>query len=78
MAVVEIASAFNTTPTTVQKFRTSYVNNGLEATCFQFSMKSYGIIQPKRNFKHFYLRDEIFLVLVTSKYLNIYNRMQMF
>ena len=32
MTVAEIASAFNTTPTTVHKVRTSYVNNGLEAT----------------------------------------------
>ena len=32
MTVAEIASAFNTTPTTVQNVRTSYVNNGLEAT----------------------------------------------
>ena len=32
MTVAEISSAFNTTPTTVQNVRTSYVNNGLEAT----------------------------------------------
>ena len=32
MTVAEIASAFNTTPTTVQNVRTSYANNGLEAT----------------------------------------------
>ena len=32
MTVAEIANAFNTTPTTVQNVRTSYANNGLEAT----------------------------------------------
>lgn len=32
MTVAEIAAAFNTTPTTVQNVRTSYVNSGLEAT----------------------------------------------
>ena len=32
MTVAEIANAFSTTPTTVQNVRTSYVNNGLEAT----------------------------------------------
>lgn len=32
MTVAEIAAAFNTTPTTVQNVRTSYVNCGLEAT----------------------------------------------
>lgn len=32
MTVAEIANAFSTTPTTVQNVRTSYANNGLEAT----------------------------------------------
>ena len=32
MTVAEIASVFNTSPTTVQNVRTSYANNGLEAT----------------------------------------------
>ena len=32
MTVAEIANVFNTTPTTVQNVRTSYANNGLEAT----------------------------------------------
>ena len=32
MTVAEIAEAYHTTPTTVQTVRTSYANNGLEAT----------------------------------------------
>ena len=32
MTVAEIASAFSTSPTTVQNVRTSYANNGLDAT----------------------------------------------
>lgn len=32
MTVAEIAEAYHTTPTTVQNVRTSYANNGLEAT----------------------------------------------
>ena len=32
MTVAEIAEAYRTTPTTVQNVRTSYANNGLEAT----------------------------------------------
>jgi len=32
MTVAEIASAFSTTPTTVQNVRTSYANKGLDAT----------------------------------------------
>ena len=32
MTVTEIAETYHTTPTTVQTVRTSYVNNGLEAT----------------------------------------------
>ena len=32
MTVAEIAKAYHTTPTTVQNVRTSYANNGLEAT----------------------------------------------
>ena len=32
MTVAEIANAYHTTPTTVQNVRTSYANNGLEAT----------------------------------------------
>ncbi len=32
MSVAEIATVYHTTPTTVQNVRTSYANNGLEAT----------------------------------------------
>jgi transposase len=32
MSIAEIATVYHTTPTTVQNVRTSYVNNGLEAT----------------------------------------------
>ena len=32
MTVAEIAETYHTTPTTVQNVRTSYANNGLEAT----------------------------------------------
>lgn len=39
MTVAEIATAFKTTPTTVQNVRTSYVNSGLEATINRKSVK---------------------------------------
>lgn len=45
MTVAEIASAFNTTPTTVHKVRTSYVNNGLEATINRKSVKHHLFLQ---------------------------------
>lgn len=35
MTVAQIADVYHTTPTTVQNVRTSYVNNGLEATVFR-------------------------------------------
>ncbi len=35
MTVAQIAENYHTTPTTVQNVRTSYVNNGLEATVFR-------------------------------------------
>ena len=35
MTVAQIADVYHTTPTTVQNVRTSYVNNGLEATIYR-------------------------------------------
>lgn len=40
MTVAQIADVYHTTPTTVQNVRTSYINNGLEATIYRKKRKT--------------------------------------
>ena len=40
MTVAQIADMYHTTPTTVQNVRTSYINNGLEATIYRKKRKT--------------------------------------